>query len=105
MSDRVISKRSSAGPMLNGVYQPEAAKPNDGTAAIGVSRGRELGSRCLTRSSHRFAWQRGCTVDRYRWGCSHPAWKAAGTRSNGGGMSAARRAELTLSTLIGHIRN
>lgn len=85
-------------------HQPEATRDLTvvGFAAVAVGRGRELSSRCLARSCHRLTRQCGSINDRYRGDCSYPAWQAAGTPSNRGRMSAAQRAELTLSTLSSH---
>jgi hypothetical protein len=51
-------------------------------AAIAVSRGLELGSWYLARSSHRLTQQHGGISDRYREGCSHTAWQATGCSAN-----------------------
>lgn len=49
---------------------------NGSCAAAG--RSRELRSRYLARSRHRLTQQHGGINDRYREGCSHPAWQATG---------------------------
>jgi len=50
----------------------------DFCAATAASRDQELRSRCLEQSSHRLTQQHGGINDRYREGCSHPAWQATG---------------------------
>ena len=71
-----------------------------GCAASAVGRCRNLSSRCLARSRHRLTRQRGGINDRYRGGCSHPAWQAVATPSKRGRTLAARSAELTLQSVL-----
>lgn len=88
-----------------GRFRPEAvlqiAELGGGNAARAVGRGWVLRSRCLARSRHRLTQEQCGINDRYREGCSHPAWQAPGTPSNRDRMSATRRAEVTLPTLCG----
>lgn len=51
-------------------------------AAIAAGRAQELGSRSLARCRHRLTQQHGGISDRYRKGCSHTAWQAAGCSAN-----------------------